>query len=228
MKYMILGLGAFGASLAEKLTASGHEVIGVDISMTKVENLKKSVLHVICMDATDESTVKGLPIAETDVVVVAIGEDQGANIMVTALMKNMQVKRLVSRAINNLHEKVLMAIGVDEIVHPEEETAERWAKKLALCGLVDSFELGTDYSIVEINVPASLVGKRLNEIRFRESHNLLVVTTLKDSEVKNSIGREVVKKVQGLAASDLMLEKDDILVVYGSNAAIEKFMANSN
>ncbi len=83
------------------------------------------------MDSTDEFTVSGLPIKETDIFVVAIGEDQGANVMTTALLKNLQVKRLISRAINPLHEKVLQAIGVDEIVHPEEETAERCIKTMS-------------------------------------------------------------------------------------------------
>src|SRR5690625_7176624 len=101
------------------------------------------------MDATDEFAVSGLPIKDTDVVVIAIGKEQGDNIMATALIKNLQVKRLISRAENPLHEKVLQAIGVDEIVHPEEETAERWAKKLSFKGVVDSFELSNDYSIVE-------------------------------------------------------------------------------
>ena len=132
MKYIIVGLGNFGASLAQKLTALGNEVIGIDKKMSKVDAFKEKMSHTICMDATDEFTVSGLPLKETDMVIVAIGEDQGANIMTTALFKNLQVKRLISRAINPLHEKVLQAIGVDEIVHPEEETAERWAKKLCL------------------------------------------------------------------------------------------------
>ncbi len=140
-KYIIIGLGSFGASLAEKLTQEGNEVIGVDASMAKVDAMKDKLSHVIRLDATDQITVSGLPIAQTDVVIVAIGEDQGANIMATAIMKNLKAKRLISRAISRLHEGVLQAIGVDEIVHPEEETAERWAKKLCLKGLVDSFEL---------------------------------------------------------------------------------------
>ena len=153
MKYLIIGLGNFGASLAEKLTMNGNEVIGVDNSMSKVDALKEKISHTICMDATDSHAMSGLPIKDTDIVIVAIGEDQGANIVVTALLKNAEVKRLISRAINPLHETILQALGVDEIVHPEEETAERWAKKLCLCGLVDSFELNKEYSIVEANVP---------------------------------------------------------------------------
>lgn len=159
MKYIVVGLGNFGASLAEKLTAQGNEVIGIDTRMAKVDLYKERISHTICMDATDEFTVSGLPLKDTDVIVVAIGEDQGANVMATALFKNFQVKRLISRAINPLHEKVLHAIGVDEIVHPEEETAERWAKKLCLNNVIDSFELSDQYSIIEANVPKEYIGK---------------------------------------------------------------------
>lgn len=225
MKYIIFGLGNFGASLGEKLTLQGNEVIGIDNSMDKVDNLKEKISHTICMDATDEFTVSGLPLKETDIVVVAIGEDQGANIMVTALLKNLQVKRLISRAINPLHEKVLQAIGVDEIVHPEEETAERWAKKLCLRGVVDSFELSEEYSIVEVNVPKELVGKKIKEVSFRKNYNLLVLTTMKKSEAKAMVGKSRnIVKVQGVASPDLLLERDDILVVYGSNKDISKLL----
>lgn len=123
MKYLIVGLGTFGASLGAKLTAQGNEVIGIDKNMNRVDSFKEKFSHTIRMDATDEYTVSGLPLKDTDVIIIAIGEDQGANIMATALFKNLGVKRLISRSINPLHQKVLKAIGVDEIVHPEEETA---------------------------------------------------------------------------------------------------------
>ncbi len=199
MKYIIIGLGNFGASLAQKLTAQGHEVIGVDNRMQKVDMLKEKISHTICMDATDEHTVAGLPLQTTDVAIVAIGEEQGANVMATALLKNLGVKRLISRAINGLHEKVLLAIGVDEIVHPEEETAERWAKKLCIPNVVDSFELSDDYSIVEVNTPARYIGKSILEIGFRTEFNILVLTTIKKTEVTSLIGRSRLEnKVQGV------------------------------
>jgi trk system potassium uptake protein TrkA len=227
MKYIIIGLGSFGASLAEKLTSQGNEVIGIDTKMNKVDALKEKVSHTICMDATDEFTVSGLPLKDTDVVIVAIGEDQGANIMVTALLKNLDVKRLISRAINPLHEKVLKAIGVDEIVHPEEETAERWAKKLCLAGVVDSFELSDFYSIVEINLPPEYEGNTIAEVGIRKKYNLLVLTTIKNAQIKSSIGGNIKEsKVQGVAGADLLLEKGDILVVYGANKDIQSLLKN--
>lgn len=225
MKFIIIGLGNFGASLAQKLTEQGNEVIGIDISMSKVDTLKEKISHTICMDATDELTVTGLPLKDTDMVIVSIGENQGANLMVTALFKNLQVKRLISRSINPLHEKVLNAIGVDEIVHPEEETAERWAKKLCLRGVVDSFELTDDYSIVEVNVPEEYHNKALKDTGIREKHNLLVLTTISHEKVKSFIGRSKnVARVSGVASPSHILKKEDILVVYGSNQNIKRFL----
>ncbi len=131
MKYIILGLGHFGTSLAEKLTQMGHEVIGVDKDMKKVEEYKERITHTICMDCTDGTAVNNLPLNDVDVVIVAIGENEGPNLMATALMKEHNVKRIISRAVRPLHETVLHAMGITEIVHPEEEAAERWANKLA-------------------------------------------------------------------------------------------------
>ncbi|USL95375.1 TrkA family potassium uptake protein [Riemerella anatipestifer] len=225
MKYIIVGLGNFGASLAQKLTAQGNEVIGIDNSAAKVDAYKEKISHTICMDSTDEFTVSGLPIKETDIFVVAIGEDQGANVMTTALLKNLQVKRLISRAINPLHEKVLQAIGVDEIVHPEEETAERWAKKLCLSNVVDSFELNQEYSIIEAKVPEEYIGKTIREIDFRQKYNLAVLTIIRKVEVKSLLGKtKTENKVLGVAATDTLLEANDILVIYGSNKDLKVFL----
>jgi trk system potassium uptake protein TrkA len=225
MKYIIIGLGNFGASLAKKLTEQGNEVIGIDLSMSKVDAFKEKISHTICMDATDEFTVSGLPLKDTDIVMVAIGEDQGANIMTTALLKNLEVKRLISRAINPLHEKVLRALGVDEIVHPEEETAERWAKKLCLNNVVDSFELNDDYSIIEAKVPTDYVGKKIHEVGFRKEFNLLVLTIIKKVEVKSVLGKTKTEThIQGVASADNLLEPDDILVLYGSNKDLQIFL----
>jgi len=224
MKYIIVGLGNFGASLAEKLTAQGNEVIGIDSKMNKVDLFKEKISHTICLDATDEFTVSGLPLKETDVVIIAIGEDQGANVMATALFKNLQVKRLISRAIDPLHEKVLIALGVDEIVHPEEETAERWAKKLCLTNVVDSFELSDDYSIIEVEVPKKFIGKTIKEIGLRAVYNLLALTTIKKTEVESAVGKTRNEdRVQGVASPDTILNKNDILVIYGANKDLRNF-----
>ncbi len=225
MKYIIIGLGNFGGSLAQKLTAQGNEVIGIDKNMSIVDAFKEKISHTICMDSTDEITVSGLPLEDTDIVVVSIGENQGANIMTTALLKSLDVKRVISRAINPLHEKVLQAIGVDEIVSPEEETAERWAKKLCLTNVVDSFEVNEDYSIIEAKVPSEYVGKTVREVDFKAKFKLIVLTIIKKVEVKNIFGKSKSEaQIQGVSITDNTLEPNDILVLYGSNKDLKSFL----
>jgi trk system potassium uptake protein TrkA len=225
MKYIIIGMGNFGASLSQKLTEMGHEVIGVDNSMSKVESIKDRITHAVCMDCTDFHAVSSLPLDETDIVIVGIGEDAGANIMVTALMKQLKVKRLVSRAVSPLQETVIQAIGVDEIIHPEEETAERWAKKLNMSGVVDSFEINDDYSIIEVKVPQRYANKTIQQVGFRPKYNIVVLTTIKTIEEKNLLGLpRKVNKVQGVASPDTRLNPDDILVIYGKNTDIQNLL----
>jgi len=225
MKYIIVGLGNFGASLAEKLTAQGNEVMGIDTSMDKVDRFKEKISHTICMNATDETTVAGLPLEDTDVVIVAIGEDHGANIMTTALFKNLKVKRLISRAVSELQQNVLEAMGVDEIIHPEEESAERWSNKLSMSNVVDSFELSDKFSIIEINVPEEYIDQTIMEVGFRDKYRLLVLTTIKQIEVNSILGHgRIENKVQGVADSKTVLRKDDILVLYGAKKDLEQFI----
>ncbi|MEQ8472815.1 MAG: TrkA family potassium uptake protein [Marinoscillum sp.] len=217
MKYVIIGLGVFGSSLAEKLTRSGNEVMGVDCKMSSVDALKEKVTHTICLDSTDPQAVTSLPLKDTDIVMVCIGEDEGANIMATALMKKMNVKRLISRAVSPLHQTVLEAMGVDEIVHPEEETADRWAKKLSMKGVVNSLELSGDYSIIEATVPKKYVGKKLFELDFRKKFNVVVLTTIKVSMGQNSLGLpKRMHHVRDVASAGTILNEDDLMVLYGN------------
>lgn len=225
MKYIIIGLGNFGSSLAQKLTRMGHEVIGVDNKMSKVEALKEKVTHTICLDTTDEQAVGHLPLQECDVVMVCIGEDEGANILTTALMKQSKVKRLISRAVSPLHETILEAMQVDEIVHPEEETAERWAKKLNIRGVVDSFELPGEFSIVEATVPDHLVGMTLEEAALNKKHNVVVLTTIEMNEVANGIGvSKKTPRVRGVASSQTLLKEGAIIVIFGKTADIQRLL----
>jgi len=228
MNYIIIGLGNFGSSLSTRLTNMGHEVMGIDNEMNKVENHKDKLTHVICLDSTDINSVNTLPLANSDAVIVCIGEDEGANIMSTAILKQLKVKRLVSRAINPLHKTVLEAMGVDEIFHPEEDSAIRFAKKMNIKGVIDSFELiSGGYNIIEARVPLKYTGKSLEEVKFRKTYNVVVLTTIKEKEEKNLLGVEKkVNRVQGVASPQTILEEDDILVLYGAIENIQRLLKN--
>ncbi|MBU0487157.1 MAG: TrkA family potassium uptake protein [Bacteroidetes bacterium] len=225
MKYIIIGLGNFGSSLAEKLTNMGHEVIGVDHEMHKVEAVKEKVSYAICLDSTDSMAVESLPLQNTDVVIVCIGRDVGANIMTTALMKKTKVPRLLSRSNSALHETVLEAMGIDEILRPEEESAERWVKRLTTSRLVDSFELSKGFSVIEAIVPLKFVGKTVEELDVMKVFNVLVLTIIKQTKERNLIGiPRKVAKVQGIVTAKTVFSEGDIMVLYGKDDDIQNLL----
>lgn len=225
MKYIIVGLGNFGSSLGMALTRQGHEVIAIDSRIEKIEAYKEVISHTICMDATDESNVNGLPIIDTDIVIVAIGEDQGANVMATALFKTLKAKRLISRSINPLHEKVLQAIGVDDLIHPEKEAANRWAKRLSLRYFIDSFELSDHFSMVEISIPKALIGQTVGNLQLEQKFNIRLLSTLRYEYYEDSFGRTQSKpSIKGLATPEQVLQDKDVLVIYGANKHINEFL----
>ena len=225
MKYIIVGLGYFGSSLSIKLTEMGHEVIGVDFDMAKVNLYKDRVTHTVCIDAKDMAALKTLPLNDTDVVLVGIGEDFGASVMAVANFKQLQVKRLIGRAISPLHQTVLEAIGVDKIIRPEQEFAERLAKSLEMRGVIDSFDITEEYNIIEATVPSRYIGMTLAEVNFRRKYNVNVLTILKMKETRNIFGKSHVKPTAiGVVSPETAFEKDDILVLFGRMADIEKLL----
>lgn len=225
MKYIVIGLGTFGSSISEKLAEMGNEVIGVDISMSKVDAIKEKITHAISLDATDPEAVKNLPLKDCDVVIVGIGEDKGANIMAAALMKQMHVKRLISRAVDPIQRTVLETMGIEEIIHPEKETADRWAQRLNMEGVVDSFELDSEYSIVETRIPKEYHEKTIKELNIKEEFDILILTTMNVSESKNELGaRTEEAKVKGVARANTVLYKDEIMVLYGHTKDIRRLL----
>jgi trk system potassium uptake protein TrkA len=225
MKYIIVGIGNFGGYLAKRLTNLGHEVIGVDTSESRIELIKDSITHSIVMDATDQAAVKNLPLKDTDVVIIAIGEDIGASIMSTAIFKQLKSKRIIARAINQLHETVIQAIGVDEIIHPEEETADRLSKRLEMKGVLDSLEISDEYNIVEVKVPERYVGMTVSETDIRKEYYLNILTVIKLEQKKNLLGINTPhKNVIGVVTPEYKFEAGDILLLFGKIKNIQEFL----
>lgn len=229
MKVAVFGLGNFGRSLAVKLTQMGHEVIAIDHDMAKVENIKNEVSLAVCLESNDPLAMSTLPLKEVDTAVVAIGEHEGANIMTTALLVNLKVKRIISRAINPLHEMVLNSMGVTEVIHPEERAADALARKLNLRRLVDQFELPGGFIIVEIVVPDRFVGKPLNQITELTKRHLGLVTVLRKESEKSFMGRRSIKLgALGVMDPDFVPQKGDILVLFGTKDEVNRFTSDND
>ncbi len=227
MKFIVFGLGYFGSSLAKTLTSMGHEVIGVDKNMNKVEINKDVITHTVCLDSTDIQAVGSLPLKESDAVVVAIGEDEGASIMTAALLKQLNAKRIVGRAVSALQTTVMQAMGITEIMQPEQDSAKRLAKRLSFDGIVDAFELSDKHNVVEAKCPPKLAGKTLQELELRKKFNVTVLTTIKQKKTKGLLGATEERKISGVATADTILEEDDILVIFGEMDGIRRMLSQN-
>jgi len=225
MKIIIFGLGNFGSSLGSILTDLGHEVLGVDSNLHKVENHRSKITNTICLDATDAFALATLPLKEADVVIVAIGDDFGGSVMITALLKQKAVKRLITRSTSPVHESVFIALGVDEILHPELEAANRLARKLVTPGLVDAYEIGKEHQLLEIVVPKRYVGARVVELNIKERYNLNLVTILKPNYKEGTHEVQFDKATcVDFVYQGTTLDATDVLVLFGKRSNLKKFL----
>ena len=129
-QYAVIGMGRFGSSVARELSDLGFEVLAIDVSEQKIQEVSNWVTHAVAVDSTDEEALRSLGLRNFDVVVVAIGEDIQASILTTLILKELGVPELIVKAQNELHGKVLNKIGADKVVFPERDMGLRVAHHL--------------------------------------------------------------------------------------------------
>jgi trk system potassium uptake protein TrkA len=225
MNFVVFGLGNFGSALAEQLVKLGHEVIGVDARMEAADKYKHSITHTIALDSTSKEAMEQLPLHDVDAAIVGIGEDEGANIMTTALLKQMGVARIISRITSPLQKVVIEAMDIQEFANPEVYSAERLAMKLDLPGVIDSFQIDTNYRLLEVSVPGRYVGNSVQELDLADKYNLVLVSILKKVGKKNIFGNEKSElQVMGIVPPDTILERSDVLLLFGAPRDLEDFV----
>lgn len=225
MKIIIFGLGNFGASLGSILTDLGHEVLGVDSNLHKVETHRSKITNTICLDATDAFAMATLPLKEADLVVVAIGDDFGGSVMITALLKQKKVKRLITRSTSPVHESVFSALGVDEILHPELEAAERLARRISTPGLVELYSIGREHQLLELVVPKRYVGVKVAELNLKDRFQINLVTIIKLSSQQASPAElHHLGSCSDFVYQGTTLEESDVLVLFGKKNNLKKFL----
>lgn len=225
MKIVVLGLGNFGMALAVYLAETGNEVIATDIDMERIDMVKDKVSHAVALDATHENAFNSLPLKHTDLAIVAIGQQNGVNIKATAIIKKITNAKIIARSSSTVEDTIFEAMGVNQIIHPEQEYADRLTKKINLRGSVDNFEIDVDSSVSEVPVCDNLLGKTIMEADFRRKCNLNIITILRKKKFNNFIDRSADKQeVIGMPKPDTVFMPEDILVVFGTNKAIEKYL----
>jgi|JI8StandDraft_2_1071088.scaffolds.fasta_scaffold93031_1 trk system potassium uptake protein TrkA len=228
-KIIIIGLGNFGGNLATALTEDGHEVFGVDLSPVNVEALQRKIQHAIGLNTTDETAVNHLPLDDSDIVVIAIGEDVGASITTTALIKKHFKGRIIARCLTPVHKSVLEAMQIDEVIEPEAEYAHELANRLMVKGAIKSMDLHGNYEIVEVKIPPKVIGKTLKDLDIKNKYKAHIITVIKQTAMTNFLGSAYSeRKVFGILHSVYEFEPDDLLLIFGQKENVDKFIEENS
>lgn len=190
MKYLIIGLGIYGANLARDLTEIGHEVIGADDCQSNIESLKNYISTVYQIDSTEENQLAVLPLLNVDLVIVAIGENFGASIKTVALLKKAGVKHIYARAIDKLHEAILRSFEIDRIITPEQRAAEDLTHELELGSNVITLRVDADNVVANFAVKDYVLGLTYAQIsdKLSKDYGLTLVAVSRPTETTNILG----------------------------------------
>ena len=188
--YAVFGLGRYGMAVAKELVENGREVIAVD-DEEKIVNDAAAYLPVCkCADVTDAEVISRLGIGNIDTVIVCMASNLEASVMAITLCKEAGVKTVIAKCANEMHQKILLRVGADQVVFPENESGIRLAKNLLSSGFVDMISLSKEVSMVEIDVKDEWCGKNLIELNLRKKYGLNVVAVKKGERVSVSINPE--------------------------------------
>ncbi len=224
MQVAVIGLGRFGFSLADILIENGHEVLVVDKDEKLVQEFENKAREAIVGDATDESLLRSLGPQNLDAVVVAIGDDVEASVLVCISLMDIGARYIIAKAENDRHAKILKKIGIHKVVQPERDSAKAVADHIMHPKLFDRFYIGEDHSIIEIKSPKSFWGKTLMELDLRRKYNVLVIAIKRREPMFDSSGEIKGFKEHLIAppSPNEQILEHDVLIVLTSNENIKE------
>lgn len=223
-KFAVIGLGHFGSHLAIGLAEQGAEVLAIDDDIERLEEIKDQVTHTVRLDSTEEKALRSQGIQDFDAVIVGMGDDFEATLLTVAALQRLEVKRIIVRATTETHERILNHLGITEIILPAVEAAERLANTLLFEKVVDSFELSSEYTIVEVQAPERFVGKTVQQLLLEQELGVSLVTIKRREKKKALLGFRTrdVETILGVPMPSTVIEQGDLLVVFGNKKAIRK------
>ncbi len=208
-QYLVIGAGRFGSALAGTLYDLGHEVVVADSSEARIDEVMEHVTHAVILDATDEDALQKLGLKNFDEVIVAIGNDLEASILTIVAAKNQGAKTILSKATSDNAARVMLKVGADKVVRPEHDMGVRVAKSLATPTIVDAFNLGENYEVIEFTAQKKLCG------------------SLRELELANRFGVQVIAinrrgKLEISPSADFVIAPGDNVVIIGETDAVER------
>lgn len=208
---VVIGLGRFGTSVVKELYRLGHEVLGIDSNMEKVDAVRDFASHAVIANATDESELKALGIRNFQHAIVAIGDDLQASVLCTLMLKEIGVPKIWVKARDVQHQKILEKVGADRVIQPEFEMGVRVAQHVGSEKIVDYIDLSKDYSILEFTATGKIADKSLAVLNIRERYKCIVLAIKRGEDVN----------IAPIPSDPVRLH--DVLIVMGHREDLKRF-----
>jgi trk system potassium uptake protein len=211
-RVVVIGLGIFGFHIAKELYENGMEVIAIDKSKEVIQKIKDFSSKAVVADAREKDVLESIGIQEEDIVIVSFGEDLSSSTLLTLHLKELNVKRIIVKAPNEDHKRILQKVGATEVIIPEREMAGKVAKSLISPNVIDYIPVSEDYNISEIAPPASFIGKSIAQLNLRNRYHIEVIAI-----------RDVLSdRITLVPQASSVIKDSDILVVIGKEPDIKK------
>ena len=211
-RFIVIGLGNFGAGVAEALHAHGHEVSAVDMNEIAVDRIAPLVSQAAVGDGRDARILERLGARHADAGVVSTGDDITASILSSLALKDLGVSEIYVKVISLDHARVMDKIGVTETIFPERESALRLGTRISSRAILNYIRLGAGFSIQEMAVPDSWTGRSLRELELPRRYGISVV----------AVHDVLMDTIISVPDPDAPLKESDTLMIAGRDADLER------
>lgn len=211
-RFVIVGLGNFGFTVAKSLSENGHDVIAMDLDGALVDRLAAFVSQAAVGDATDVETLQRIGATEADAAIVSTGDEIASSILATMALQDLRVRDIFVKVVSKDHARVMKRLGVTDVVFPERDTAIALATRVSGSALLNYVRLGAGFSLQEMGVPASWHGKTIRELNLRQRYDISIV----------ALHDVLTDKMTATPNPDYVLKDSDTLIVAGHDAALKR------
>lgn len=212
---LIIGMGKFGHHLCMNLAELGNEIMIVDEREEVIDDLLPFVTSAKIGDCTNEDVLRSLGISNFDICFICIGTNFQSSLEITSMVKELGAKCVISKANRDMHAKFLLRNGADEVIYPDRDISEKLAARVSANHVFDYIELTDEYSIYEIPIVKSWIGKSIGELDIRAKYHVNILGTKQDGKLDLLPG-----------ASYVFGGEEEHLMVLGNKAAMEKLLKN--
>ena len=214
-RYAVIGLGNFGFHAAKALYEDGNEVVAIDSDKARVHAIDPYSTEAIVLDATDKEALKALGLENMDGVIVSTGTKISTSILICLYLQEIGVEKILAKALDEDHGKILKRVGATEIIHPERDMALRVSRSLTRPNVLDFIPLAEDYDLVQVGPPKEFVGKTLKELNLRAKHNVHII----------AINELVPENFVLVPPANFVIKDSDVLIMLGKSEDIKKIKA---